>query len=142
MTMQVINTGKTIKRLKSSTELTSFSYDDLSEATQNFEVKLGEGGFGEVYKGVLQPSKQQGRLHPAVHIAVMRLSVDSKQGLKEFEAEVKIFSRIRHKNLVELLRWCLQRGSSSRHVMLVYEFVPNKLRSRLSSSQKQGVRKV
>ncbi|XP_074298175.1 L-type lectin-domain containing receptor kinase IX.1-like [Silene latifolia] len=91
-----------------------FTYEELSRATNNFaaEGKLGEGGFGGVYKGFLG---DQGR-----EIAVKRISSGSKQGKKEYVSEVKIISRLRHRNLVQLLGWSHDRGE----LLLVYEFMP------------------
>ncbi|KAG0483975.1 hypothetical protein HPP92_012059 [Vanilla planifolia] len=92
-----------------------FSYNDLAAATNNFaeELKLGEGGFGGVYKGVLDESK--------IEVAIKRVSKGSKQGKKEFIAEVKIITRLRHRNLVQLVGWFHGRGE----LMLVYEYLPN-----------------
>ncbi|KAL2490924.1 L-type lectin-domain containing receptor kinase IX.1 [Abeliophyllum distichum] len=92
-----------------------FSYNELAWATNNFaeEEKLGEGGFGGVYKGFLRELNS--------HIAVKRVAKGSKQGLKEYASEVKIISLLRHKNLVQLIGWCHERGE----FLLVYEFLPN-----------------
>ncbi|PIA51936.1 hypothetical protein AQUCO_01000066v1, partial [Aquilegia coerulea] len=92
-----------------------FSYNELVSATNNFseEGKLGEGGFGGVYKGFL------GEL--SMNIAVKRVARGSRQGKKEYISEVKIISRLRHKNLVQLVGWCHEQGE----LLLVYEFMPN-----------------
>ncbi|MBA0793926.1 hypothetical protein Gohar_018303 [Gossypium harknessii] len=92
-----------------------FTYSELSRATNAFaEVgKLGEGGFGGVYKGLLSESNTE--------VAVKRVSRGSKQGKKEYISEVKIISRLRHRNLVQLLGWCHEKGE----LLLVYEFLPN-----------------
>ncbi|KAL3617341.1 L-type lectin-domain containing receptor kinase IX.1 [Castilleja foliolosa] len=84
-------------------------------ATKDFaeEEKLGEGGFGGVYKGSLRDG--------GAGIAVKRVSRGSKQGLKEYVSEVKIISQLRHRNLVQLIGWCHERGE----LLLVYEFMPN-----------------
>ncbi|KAM3753191.1 hypothetical protein ACB098_03G074900 [Castanea mollissima] len=77
----------------------SFTYRELIRATNNFtRGKLGEGGFGGVYKGLLSESN--------VDVAVKRVSEGSKQGRKEYISEVKIISRLRHRNLVQLIGWC------------------------------------
>ncbi|KAF5731898.1 Chain H family protein [Tripterygium wilfordii] len=91
-----------------------FSYNELAHATNNFngEAKLGEGGFGGVYKGFL------GDLNS--YVAVKRISSGSKQGVKEFAAEVNIISRLRHRNLVKLIGWCHER----KELLLVYEYMP------------------
>jgi hypothetical protein len=92
-----------------------FSYNELVSATCNFsnERKLGEGGFGAVYKGYL--------IDLDIPIAVKKISKGSKQGKKEYITEVKIISRLRHRNLVQLIGWCHDRGE----FVLVYEFMPN-----------------
>ncbi|XP_057868326.2 L-type lectin-domain containing receptor kinase IX.1-like [Cryptomeria japonica] len=92
-----------------------FSYAELSAATRNFsdDEKLGEGGFGGVYKGILPSTNES--------VAVKRISEGSKQGRKEYITEVTIISKLRHRNLVQLLGWCHQKGE----FLLVYEFLPN-----------------
>ncbi|KAJ6302698.1 hypothetical protein OIU77_016728 [Salix suchowensis] len=92
-----------------------FSYRELARATNNFkdEEKLGEGGFGGVYKGFLKEIDS--------FVAVKRVSRGSKQGIKEYAAEVKIISRLRHRNLVQLIGWCHER----KELLLVYEFMPH-----------------
>ncbi|GMP25776.1 hypothetical protein CsSME_00002475 [Camellia sinensis var. sinensis] len=92
-----------------------FNFRELSRATNDFAEagKLGEGGFGGVYKGFLSDIKAQ--------VAVKRVSRGSKQGKKEYLSEVKIISRLRHRNLVQLFGWCHEQGE----FLLVYEFLPN-----------------
>lgn len=92
-----------------------YTYRELSRATGNFTEagKLGEGGFGGVYKGLLSNVNTE--------VAVKRVSRGSKQGKKEYVSEVKIISRLRHRNLVQLLGWCHEKGE----LLLVYEFMPN-----------------
>ncbi|XP_042492863.1 L-type lectin-domain containing receptor kinase IX.1-like [Macadamia integrifolia] len=92
-----------------------FSYAELAGATSNFDdkQKLGEGGFGGVYKGFLSDLKMD--------VAVKRISKGSRQGIKEYSSEVKIISRLRHRNLVHLVSWCHQR----KELLLVYEFMSN-----------------
>ncbi|RWV92317.1 hypothetical protein GW17_00045322 [Ensete ventricosum] len=92
-----------------------FPYEELASAARNFskEGKLGEGGFGSVYKGYLKDMK--------LDVAIKRVSRGSKQGRKEYVSEVKIISRLRHRNLVQLVGWCHDR----REFLLVYELMPN-----------------
>ncbi|XP_065023506.1 L-type lectin-domain containing receptor kinase SIT2-like [Musa acuminata AAA Group] len=92
-----------------------YSYKDLYEATKGFEDEdlLGIGGFGNVYKGVLQTSKSE--------IAVKRVSHESRQGMREFVAEIVSIGRLRHRNLVQLLGYCRRKGE----LLLVYEYMPN-----------------
>ncbi|KAJ0780285.1 putative protein kinase RLK-Pelle-DLSV family [Helianthus annuus] len=76
-------------------ELPLFSFSIIAQSTANFssDNKLGEGGFGSVYKGVLEGKE----------IAVKRLSTTSRQGLNEFKNEVICISKLQHRNLVKLL---------------------------------------
>ncbi|KAF3439166.1 hypothetical protein FNV43_RR18479 [Rhamnella rubrinervis] len=92
-----------------------FSYTDLASGTNNFsnDRKLGEGGFGAVYKGYLKDLDAL--------VAVKKISRGSKQGKKEYITEVKVISSLRHRNLVRLIGWCHDRGE----FLLVYEFMPN-----------------
>ncbi|TYI32065.1 hypothetical protein ES332_A04G032200v1 [Gossypium tomentosum] len=92
-----------------------FSFASVSTATENFslENKLGEGGFGPVYKGKLLNGKE---------IAVKRLSKRSGQGLEELKNETMLIAKLQHRNLVRLLGCCLEQGEK----ILIYEFMPNK----------------
>ncbi|KAF7044755.1 hypothetical protein CFC21_053944 [Triticum aestivum] len=100
------------------------SLEALRAATSNFSInnKLGEGGFGEVFKGELQDGTK---------IAVKRLLKDSAQGLDELKNELMLANRLKHKNLVQLLGVCL------REKLMVYEYMPNgSLHTSLFSSEK------
>ncbi|KAJ3691522.1 hypothetical protein LUZ61_020686 [Rhynchospora tenuis] len=91
-----------------------FQYKELSAITNDFaeNQKLGEGGFGSVYQGILSDG---------VEVAIKRVSKGSKQGKKEYIPEVKIISRLRHRNLVQLIGWCHDHGE----FLLVYELMHN-----------------
>ncbi|KAL1351876.1 hypothetical protein HN51_015752 [Arachis hypogaea] len=89
-----------------------FSFSEILNATNNFEKKIGSGGFGVVYYGKLKDGKE---------IAVKVLTNNSYQGKREFSNEVTLLSRIHHRNLVQLLGYCREEDSS----MLVYEFMHN-----------------
>ncbi|KAM1169030.1 hypothetical protein PS2_030607 [Malus domestica] len=92
-----------------------FSYKTLAQSTGNFDEgeKLGEGGFGGVYRGFIKGLDS--------YVAVKRVSSRSRQGMKEYAAEVRIISRLRHRNLVQLIGWCHEKGE----LLLVYEFMSN-----------------
>ncbi|KAK9077256.1 hypothetical protein SSX86_005593 [Deinandra increscens subsp. villosa] len=92
-----------------------FSYSELALSTSHFaeKEKLGEGGFGGVYRGFLKDS--------STYVAVKRVSKGSKQGVKEYASEVRIISRLRHRNLVQLTGWCHEKGE----LLLVYEYMEN-----------------
>ncbi|KAK3188258.1 hypothetical protein Dsin_027819 [Dipteronia sinensis] len=85
------------------TTIESLQYDfgTIQAATNGFSTdnKLGEGGFGEVYKGVLSSAQE---------IAVKRLSSSSGQGSEEFKNEVVLVAKLQHRNLVKLLGFCLE----------------------------------
>lgn len=92
-----------------------FKYKDLYSATKGFKDQelLGSGGFGKVYRGILPTSKME--------IAVKRVSHDSRQGIREFVAEIVSIGRLRHRNLVTLLGYCRRKGE----LLLVYDYMPN-----------------
>ncbi|KAI3721394.1 hypothetical protein L2E82_32404 [Cichorium intybus] len=96
-------------------ELPFFSFSEVCNLTNNFSVdnKLGEGGFGPVYKGVMEDGRE---------VAVKRLSETSTQGLDEFRNEVRCIHRLQHRNLVKLLGFCAQKNE----IMLIYEYMPNR----------------
>jgi hypothetical protein len=91
-----------------------FRYRELSRATRGFsdKEKLGEGGFGAVYRGLL---------HDHGHVAIKRVSKSSSQGRREYIAEVTIIGRLRHRNLVQLVGWC----HKADELLLVYELMAN-----------------
>ncbi|XP_074366229.1 G-type lectin S-receptor-like serine/threonine-protein kinase At4g27290 isoform X1 [Apium graveolens] len=96
-------------------ELPLISFDIIEKATNSFSHnnKLGEGGFGPVYKGILDNGQE---------IAVKRLSKNSGQGLEEFKNEVSCIAKLQHRNLVALLGCCVEHGER----ILIYEYMPHK----------------
>lgn len=112
---QQASEGLLLARIPSlSVGFTVFEMETLIAATENFHDnnKLGEGGFGAVYKGTTPEGKE---------IAVKKLSLESRQGKKEFLNEVKLVAKVQHRNLVKLLG-CCEAGSER---LLVYEYLPN-----------------
>ncbi|EEF34595.1 Serine/threonine-protein kinase PBS1, putative [Ricinus communis] len=91
-----------------------FTFDTLASATKDFHPthKLGEGGFGPVYRGKLNDGRD---------IAVKKLSHSSNQGKKEFMNEAKLLARVQHRNVVNLLGYC----THGMEKLLVYEYVSN-----------------
>ncbi|RLN00924.1 hypothetical protein C2845_PM06G10610 [Panicum miliaceum] len=109
--------GKTYSTYSEDTESMDSLLDlsMLRAATNNFAEsnKLGEGGFGAVYKGTL-PDGQE--------IAVKRLSLSSGQGVEELKTELELVAKLQHKNLARLIGVCLQEDEK----LLVYEYMPNR----------------
>ncbi|KAL3371773.1 hypothetical protein AABB24_008351 [Solanum stoloniferum] len=99
---------------KEDFELPLFQLSTITRATDNFSLnnKIGEGGFGPVYKGVLEEGQE---------IAVKRLSRTSMQGIDEYKNEVIYIAKLQHRNLVRLLGCCIQ----GEEKMLIYEYMPN-----------------
>ncbi|MBA0660903.1 hypothetical protein Goklo_012846 [Gossypium klotzschianum] len=96
-------------------EMQIFDFPTIANATNNFSSnnKLGQGGFGNVYKGMLKEGTE---------IAVKRLSKDSGQGFDEFKNEVTLIVKLQHRNLVKLFGCCIKGDER----MLIYEYLPNK----------------
>ncbi|XP_023729507.1 G-type lectin S-receptor-like serine/threonine-protein kinase At4g27290 isoform X1 [Lactuca sativa] len=117
----------TTVQMENLDELPFFSLHKLAEATDNFNInnKIGEGGFGPVYKGVLE----NGRV-----IAVKRLSETSQQGLDEFQNEVICIAKLQHRNLVKLLGYCIHENER----ILIYEYMDNKSLDSLLFDETKG----
>nr|O64793.3 RecName: Full=G-type lectin S-receptor-like serine/threonine-protein kinase At1g67520; Flags: Precursor [Arabidopsis thaliana] len=100
---------------KSNNELQIFSFESVVSATDDFsdENKLGEGGFGPVYKGKLLNGEE---------VAIKRLSLASGQGLVEFKNEAILIAKLQHTNLVQVLGCCIEKDEK----MLIYEYMQNK----------------
>ncbi|CAL4987040.1 unnamed protein product [Urochloa decumbens] len=101
--------------VRRSSEFTVYEFLRVLEATDNFseENKLGQGGFGPVYKG---------RFLDGLEIAVKRLASHSGQGFREFKNEIELIAKLQHTNLVRLLG-CSFQGDER---LLIYEYMPNK----------------
>ncbi|KAF2323495.1 hypothetical protein GH714_035729 [Hevea brasiliensis] len=98
----------------------TFSYSEIVSITDNFKTTIGGGGFGKVYFGTLKDGTQ---------VAIKLLSQSSKQGYKEFQAEVQLLMIVHHRNLVSLIGYC----NDSHNMALVYEYMVNgNLREHLS----------
>ncbi|KAJ4789172.1 cysteine-rich RECEPTOR-like kinase [Rhynchospora pubera] len=118
--MNIANNKNPLENVQSSQELISrkelqvFNLRTLRVATNNFSQEnfLGEGGFGAVYKGILQSGDE---------IAVKKLKEGSRQGILEFEAEVKSLAALKHRNLVQLIGYCKDGNVQ----LLCYEYLPN-----------------
>ncbi|XP_052726790.1 cysteine-rich receptor-like protein kinase 10 [Vigna angularis] len=110
----IFSQEQTEKEESMNTDLPMIPLSTILKCTNNFsdEQKLGKGGFGPVYKGILPDGRQ---------IAVKRLSKTSVQGGEEFKNEVILIAKLQHRNLVRLLAGCIEQNEK----LLVYEFMPN-----------------
>ncbi|KAK8479911.1 hypothetical protein V6N13_073380 [Hibiscus sabdariffa] len=102
-----------------------FSFQELRDATHGFNklLKIGEGGFGGVYKGTISPLNGKGE--PVV-AAIKKLNTLGLQGHKEWLTEVQFLGVVNHPNLVKLLGYCSVDSERGIHRLLVYEFMPNR----------------
>eukprot|EP01018_Ginkgo_biloba_P039438 Gb_01936 [translate_table: standard] len=93
-----------------------FTYKELNKATKGFseERLIGSGGFGRVYRGNFPNN--------GLEVAVKTVSHDSKQGIREFIAEISSLGRLQHRNLVQLRGWC----KNQKELFLVYDYMPNR----------------
>ncbi|KAI3760871.1 hypothetical protein L1987_51272 [Smallanthus sonchifolius] len=115
------------EQLVSASGLPRYSYKDLQKATKNFTTILGQGSFGPVYKATMPAGEV---------VAVKALASDSKQGETEFQTEVSLLGRLHHRNLVNLVGYCVDKGQR----MLIYEYMSNgSLASFLYSEEKHAL---
>ncbi|KAL6656681.1 hypothetical protein ACP70R_004461 [Stipagrostis hirtigluma subsp. patula] len=115
MSMEMEQVLKLWKVEESDTGFAIYDFDQIADATDNFsdDHKLGQGGFGPVYKG---------QLPGGLEVAIKRLSSCSVQGLMEFKTEIQLIAKLQHTNLVRLLGCCVQADEK----MLIYEYMHNK----------------
>ncbi|BFG29407.1 calcium/calmodulin-regulated receptor-like kinase 1 [Prunus yedoensis var. nudiflora] len=100
-----------------------YSYKDLQKATYNFTTLIGQGAFGPVYKAQMSTGET---------VAVKVLATDSKQGEKEFQTEVKLLGRLHHRNLVNLIGYCAEKGQ---HILIYVYMSKGSLASHLYSEK-------
>lgn len=114
----------TSARFTSASGIPRYAYKDIQKATQNFTNILGQGAFGPVYKATM----------PSGGVAAIKvLASDSHQGEKEFQTEVSLLGRLHHRNLVNLIGYCVDKGK----YMLIYEFMSNGSLSNLIYSEER-----
>lgn len=106
--------SRSVGGFSSEKNIKLFSYSELRSATNNFNRsnKIGQGGFGSVYKGTVRNGRD---------VAVKVLSAYSRQGIKEFLTEIDVIANVKHPNLVELVGCCVEGNNR----ILVYEYLEN-----------------
>ncbi|XP_019185298.1 PREDICTED: cysteine-rich receptor-like protein kinase 2 [Ipomoea nil] len=106
----------------------NYRYKDLKAATKNFseENKLGEGSFGDVYKGMLQNGNV---------VAVKKLTMISSRAMADFETEVRLITNIHHPNLIRLLGY----SGNAEELLLVYEYMANASLDRYINGENRGM---
>ncbi|KAF3952094.1 hypothetical protein ACB098_06G158800 [Castanea mollissima] len=121
--VSVPSTPRTEGEILQSSNLKSFTFNNLKTATRNFrpDSVLGEGGFGCVFKGWIdEHSFTAAKPGTGIVIAVKRLNQEGLQGHKEWLAEINYLGQLYHPNLVKLIGYCLEDDQR----LLVYEFMP------------------
>lgn len=103
--------------------LREFTLAELRKATNNFNklLKIGEGGFGSVYKGVIK-----GLDGDDCVVAIKKLNINGLQGHKEWITEVQYLAVVDHPNLVKLVGYCCVDREKGQQRLLVYEYMPNR----------------
>ncbi|GMY31490.1 calcium/calmodulin-regulated receptor-like kinase 1 [Fagus crenata] len=107
----------------SASGILEYSYKDLQKATHNFTTLIGQGAFGPVYRAQMSTGET---------VAVKVLATDSKQGEKEFQTEVMLLGRLHHRNLVNLIGYCAEKGQ---HMLLYVYMNKGSLASHLYSEK-------
>ncbi|CAI9265700.1 unnamed protein product [Lactuca saligna] len=103
-------TGLRKSHVVAASGILEYSYKDLQKATSNFTSIIGQGAFGPLYKAQMTTGET---------VAIKVLATDSKQGEKEFHTEVMLLGRLHHRNLVNLVGYCAEKG----HHMLIYVYM-------------------
>nr|GMC90482.1 probable receptor-like protein kinase At5g47070 isoform X1 [Ipomoea batatas] len=106
-------------------DLRVFTFTELKETTKNFNrsTKIGEGGFGSVYKGTVKSPEDPSS---KIDVAIKQLSRTGMQGHKEWVTEVNVLGVAEHENLVKLIGYCAEDGERGIQRLLVYEYMPNR----------------
>ncbi|XP_073151249.1 serine/threonine-protein kinase PCRK1-like isoform X2 [Henckelia pumila] len=101
-----------------------FTFPELKQMTKSFSLssKLGEGGFGSVYKGFMKCSEDPAKKHA---VAVKQLGKRGLQGHKEWVTEVNVLGVVEHPNLVKLIGYCAEDDERGMQRLLIYEYMPN-----------------
>ncbi|KAL2481891.1 Protein kinase superfamily protein [Abeliophyllum distichum] len=110
---------KDLRQNPGNSNLDIFTYEEMKLATKHFrpDQVLGEGGFGIVYKGVIDENVRPG--YNTTQVAIKELDPEGLQGDREWLAEVNYLGQLRHPNLVKLIGYCCEGD----HRLLVYEYM-------------------
>jgi len=111
----------------SASGILEYPYKDLQKATRNFTTLIGQGAFGPVYRAQMSSGET---------VAVKVLATDSKQGEKEFQTEVMLLGRLHHRNLVNLVGYCAEKGQ---HMLLYVYMNKGSLASHLYSEKHEAL---
>ncbi|CAL9103549.1 unnamed protein product [Musa acuminata var. zebrina] len=120
--------GTKRKNLVSVSGIPKYFYKDLQKATLNFTTLIGQGAFGPVYKAQMPTGET---------VAVKVLATNSKQGEKEFQTEVLLLGRLHHRNLVNLVGYCAEKGQ---HILIYVYMTNGSLASHLYSEKNEALR--
>ncbi|CAL9046077.1 calcium/calmodulin-regulated receptor-like kinase 1 isoform X2 [Musa acuminata AAA Group] len=120
--------GTKRKNLVSVSGIPKYFYKDLQKATRNFTTLIGQGAFGPVYKAQMPTGET---------VAVKVLATNSKQGEKEFQTEVLLLGRLHHRNLVNLVGYCAEKGQ---HILIYVYMTNGSLASHLYSEEHEALR--
>ncbi|CAL9754088.1 unnamed protein product [Musa acuminata subsp. burmannicoides] len=120
--------GTKRKNLVSVSGIPKYFYKDLQKATRNFTTLIGQGAFGPVYKAQMPTGET---------VAVKVLATNSKQGEKEFQTEVLLLGRLHHRNLVNLVGYCAEKGQ---HILIYVYMTNGSLASHLYSEKHEALR--
>ncbi|XP_059458246.1 probable LRR receptor-like protein kinase At1g51890 [Corylus avellana] len=124
--VEMIDTESNIQTVSLESIQRQFTYSELQKITNNFEMIIGKGGFGTVYRGNIDDTQ----------VAVKMLSPSSVQGFQQFQSEVKLLMRVHHTNLTTLVGYCYE-GTNLR---LIYEYMANRdLEAHLSGLGKANI---
>lgn len=106
-------------------DLRAFTFSELKAATKNFNrlTKIGEGGFGCVYKATVKSGEDSVK---KIDVAVKQLGRRGLQGHKEWVTEVNVLGVAEHRNLVKLVGYCAEDDERGIQRLLVYEYMPNR----------------
>ncbi|XP_059065290.1 receptor-like cytosolic serine/threonine-protein kinase RBK1 isoform X2 [Cryptomeria japonica] len=109
-----------IQEIQNYKSLINFKREELDKATANYSLQIGSGAFGTVYRGILSDGRE---------VAVKILKIEARQGEKEWMNNLKTLTKLRHRNIVEVVGCCHE------DMMLVYDYFPRNLSSAIFETE-------